>query len=71
MCLCKYDACLADRDLVCLQPGEYTVFPFRQPVFPLSALSALVWETGHGSKKLIVFHGRSQGNRSNSDIERA
>ncbi|KAI1326320.1 hypothetical protein F5Y16DRAFT_234639 [Xylariaceae sp. FL0255] len=35
----------ADWELVCVEPGEFFAFPHRQPVLPLSRLSALIWAT--------------------------
>ncbi|KAI0863722.1 hypothetical protein F4860DRAFT_48666 [Xylaria cubensis] len=50
--LFKYDTRPADWDLVCIQPGEYAVFPFRQAVLPLSRLSALIWKTEYESREI-------------------
>ncbi|KAI0555535.1 hypothetical protein F4679DRAFT_174674 [Xylaria curta] len=56
--LFKYDTRPADWDLVCIQPGEYTVFPFRQVVLPLSRLSALVWETEYKARRIGCLVGK-------------
>ncbi|KAI1756906.1 hypothetical protein F4782DRAFT_206996 [Xylaria castorea] len=58
MNLFKYDTRPADWDLVCIQPREYTVFPHRQTVLPLSRLSALVWETEYEGRRIGCLIGK-------------
>ncbi|KAI3329085.1 hypothetical protein HD806DRAFT_271876 [Xylariaceae sp. AK1471] len=53
--LFRYDTRPADWDLVCVEQGEYAIFPDRQLVLPLSRLSALVWKIEYDGRRLTAL----------------
>ncbi|KAI0451403.1 hypothetical protein F5B21DRAFT_486965 [Xylaria acuta] len=56
--LFEYDTRPADWDLVCIEPGEYTVYPHYRLVSPLSRPFALDWEIEYEGRRLRCLCGK-------------